>query len=100
MRSRRNRRGQGSQIRSLVERLKALEDSDFFSPVATAEPVIPTVVAAGRSWGVICWFSMGFACACIAGGIALLAAVTETRGKEAAASRSGVEFAALPAGWA
>jgi hypothetical protein len=95
VRWRRSRRGSRSQIRSLVERLNALEDTDFSSPV-TAEPVLSTMVAADRSWGLIRWFSIGLACACIVGGIALLAAAAETRAMEAGASPPSIELAVLP----
>ena len=84
MRWRRSRRGEKSQIRTLVERLKALEHTDLPSPAATAGPPVPTSVAAGRSRSLIGWFSIGFACAFMAGGIALLAAVTDSRATEAA----------------
>jgi hypothetical protein len=84
VRWRKSKRGENSEIRSLVERLKALEHTDFPSPAVTAAPAVPTCVAAGRSRSLMRWFSIGFACACIAGGIALLAAVTDTRATEAA----------------
>ena len=83
MRWRRSRRGQKSEIRSLMERLNDLECTNFVGSPVTAEPVVSTVVGIDRPWGVIVWFGIGFACACIAGGIALFAAVTETRAKEA-----------------
>jgi hypothetical protein len=83
VRWRRRRRGEKSEIRSLVERLKALEHTDLPSPAAAAGPAVPTSIAAGRSRSLIRWFSIGFACACIAGGIALLAAVTDSRATEA-----------------
>ena len=69
VRWRRSRRGEKSQIRTLVERLKALEHTDLPIPTSTAS----RAVAADRSRTLIHWFSIGFACACIAGGIALLA---------------------------
>jgi hypothetical protein len=84
VRWRRSRRGEKWEIRSLVERLKALEHTDLPSPAATTGPVVPTSVAAGRSRSLIRWFSIGFACACVAGGIALLAAATDSRATEAA----------------
>jgi hypothetical protein len=46
---------------------------------------------ADRSRRLIRWFSVGFACACIAGGIALIAAMTDIGETEAAPP------AALPA---
>jgi len=67
-----------------MERLKALEDFDFATPAATAGGAVHTTVAAGRPRGLIRWFSIGLACACIAGGIALLAAMADTRTTEAA----------------
>jgi hypothetical protein len=66
---RRSRRGEKWEIRSLVERLKALEHTDLPIPTSTAS----RAVAADRARTLIHWFSIGFACACIAGGIALLA---------------------------
>ena len=73
VRWRRSRRGEKWEIRSLVERLKALEHTDLPIPTSTASRAVPTSVAADRSRTLIHWFSIGFACACIAGGIALLA---------------------------
>jgi len=46
-----------------MERLKAVEHSDCPSPAATDGGAVPTTVAAGRSRGLIHWFSIGFACA-------------------------------------
>src|SRR5215475_13343107 len=70
---RRSRRGQKWEVRSLLERLNALEHTDFSSPVETASPTIPTSIPADFSRSLIHWFSVGFVCACLAGGIALLA---------------------------
>src|SRR5262245_7641801 len=55
----RSLRRQRSQTISLVKRLKALEAS---TPVGDA-----------RSPSLLGWFTVGFACACIAGGLALMA---------------------------
>ena len=74
MRWRRNRGRVTPETKSLVKRLKALEPRD--SPGlfgATAGRVVPSTVSAGRSRGLIRWFSLGFACACIGGGVAFLA---------------------------
>ena len=69
VRWRKSRPGVKWEIRSLVERLKAFEHTDLPIPTSTAS----RAVAADRSRTLIHWFSIGFACACIAGGIALLA---------------------------
>src|SRR5262249_62368282 len=67
------------------------------TPAATAGGAVPTTVAAGRSWGLIRWLSIGFAGACIVGGIALLAAVADNPGGgSATASRSAVGLAVSP----
>lgn len=79
----RSRRGEKWEIRSLVERLKALEHTDLPIPAVTAAPAVPISVAAGGSRHLIRWFSIGLACACIAGGIAVLETVTDTRATEA-----------------
>src|SRR6516225_12185873 len=55
----RSNRRERSQPSSLLERLKALEASTTFGHV--------------RAPGLVGWFTVGFACACIAGGLALLA---------------------------
>src|SRR5262249_7414754 len=73
----RSRRGEKWEMRSLMERLKALEHTDFSNPIATASPTIPASIPAERSRVLLRWFSVGFACACIAGGIALLAEMTD-----------------------
>jgi len=67
-----SRCGEKWEIRSLLGRLNALENTDP-GPAATECRSVPTSVAARRSWCLIRWFSIGFACGCIAGGIALLA---------------------------
>jgi hypothetical protein len=69
-------------MRTLVERLKALEDNDLPSPVATVTPRIPASIPAESSRRLVRWFSVGFACACIAGGIALLAEMIDLRANE------------------
>jgi hypothetical protein len=73
-----------------AERLKALEHTDIPSATVTAGPAVPTLVAADRSRSLIRWFSIGFACACIAGSIALLAEVTDIRATEAAPPAAGL----------
>ena len=78
-----------------MERLKALEDFDSATHVVTVGGAVHTTVAAGRPRGLIRWFSIGLACACIAGGIALLAAMAEYR-TFGAASRSPVGLAVSP----
>jgi hypothetical protein len=72
------RRGEKWEMRSLMERLNALENTDLLSPVVTASPTVPTSIPADWSRSLIHWFSVGFVCACIAGGIALLAEMTDT----------------------
>src|SRR5262245_18715097 len=53
---------------SLMERLKALEDSvDYAGPSVTSVRAVPTV-AVRRSPGLIHWFSLGFACSLLGGG--------------------------------
>ena len=64
-----SRRREKWEIRSLVERLKALEHTDFPISTLTASRAVPSSV--DRSRTLIHWFSIGFACACIAGGIAM-----------------------------
>lgn len=79
----RRRRGEKWDVRSLVARLNALEHTDFASPTVTTSPTIPTSVPADWSRSLVRWFSVGFVCACIAGGIALLAEMTDIRVTEA-----------------
>jgi hypothetical protein len=71
----RNRRRKSPGICSLVERLKALEDATDrpSSNMSAVSQAVHTNVAAGRS--LIHWFSLGFAFACIAGVIALVASL-------------------------
>ena len=87
----RRTRGDKWEMRSLMERLNALEHTDFSSPIGTESQTLPTSMPADRSRRLIRWFSVGFACACIAGGIALIAAMTDIGETEAAPP------AALPA---
>ena len=61
-----------------------LEDRDRATPAATAGGAVHTMVAAARPLCLTRWFSIGLACACLAGGIALLAAMADTRTMEAA----------------
>jgi hypothetical protein len=70
-------------MRSLVERLEALEHADFPSSIETVTPTIPTSVLADRPQRLVRWLSVGFACACIAGGIALLAEMIDIPATEA-----------------
>src|SRR5262249_4994190 len=57
VRWRRSRRGEKWEIRSLVERLKALEHTDLPIPTSTASRAVPTSVAADRSRTLIHWFN-------------------------------------------
>jgi len=84
VRSRRNRRKEKWEMRALVERLRALEDTDLPSSIGTVTPAIPTSIPADRPRRLVHWFSVGFACACIAGGIALLAELIDVRANETA----------------
>ena len=86
MRSRSGRHKEKWEIRSLVERLEALEHTDLPSPVVTVAPRIPTPIPADFPRRLVSWFSVGFACACIAGGIVLLADMIDIRANEAALS--------------
>jgi hypothetical protein len=74
MRSRTSSRRERSEIGSLMERLKALEDSlDFSGPGVASVRAVPTTVALRRSPSLIRWFSLGFACSLLGGGgIAIL----------------------------
>jgi hypothetical protein len=72
-----SRRGEPSDIGSLMQRLKALEDTavDFSIHDAT-DRAVPTTRAARGSPGLIPWFSLGFACSFLGGSaFALLASV-------------------------
>jgi hypothetical protein len=70
----RSRRRGSRDIASLIESLQALEDTDDFSePIVHTDAVVPEIVASGRSPGLIRWFTAGFACAFVGGGIALVA---------------------------
>jgi hypothetical protein len=75
----RRRRGEKWEMRSLVERLNALEHTDFSDLIVTASPTNPASVPADWSRSLIRWFSVGFVCACIAGGIALIAEMSDIR---------------------
>jgi len=72
-----SRRRGSSEITSLIESLHTLEDTDDFSdPVYLIEQTdvaAPEIVAPGRSPGLIRWFTAGFACAFVVGGIAMIA---------------------------
>lgn len=63
----------------MLDRLEALEHTDFSGPIETANPTLPSTVPADDPRRLIHWFSVGFVCACIAGGIALLAERTDIR---------------------
>jgi hypothetical protein len=71
----RNRRRRSPGIPSLVERLKALEDATDrpSTPMSAVGQAVHTNVAAGSS--LMHWFSLGFAFACIAGLVALIASL-------------------------
>jgi hypothetical protein len=71
-------------MRSLLERVKAAEHTDLPSPVGIVTPPIPVSKRTDRLRSLIHWFSVGFACACIAGAIALFAAIIDIRATEAA----------------
>ena len=86
VRSTSGRRKEKWEIRSLVEHLEALEHTDLLSPVVTVAPTIPTPNPADRPRRLVSWLSIGFACACIAGGIVLLADMIDIRANEAAFS--------------
>jgi hypothetical protein len=58
---------------SLLKRLQALEGTPDFSAPMAISGRIPATVAAGESSGLLSWFTLGFVCAFIGGGIALLA---------------------------
>jgi hypothetical protein len=79
----RSRRKERWEMRSLLERVKAPEHTDLPSPVIVTPP-IPISIPTGCSRSLIRWFSVGFACACIAGAIALLAEIIDIRATEAA----------------
>jgi len=66
-------------VQAALEAMRSKEDGS-----AVRRGAIPTTVAAGRSRGLIRWFSIGFTCACVAGGIALRAAVANARATAAA----------------
>ena len=86
----RRRRREGSQARSLVKRLKALEAS--------------FTVGEARSPGLLGWFTVGFACACIVGGVALIALllVRPAQAEQSFGACSRVEQvrqSGVPEGW-
>jgi hypothetical protein len=69
-----SRRSATSEIDSLLQRLKAIEDTVEFSIPNPAARAVPATRAAGGSLGLMRWFSLGFACSSLGGGgIALLA---------------------------
>src|SRR5262245_31179499 len=70
MRWGKSRRLGSPEIGSLLKRLQALEDTPVFSSPADLGQ---TPATAGRSPGLIRWLTLGFVCAFIGGGIALLA---------------------------
>jgi hypothetical protein len=70
----RGRRRGSLESASLIESLQALEDVDDFSDqIVHTDMVVREMVDSGRSPGLIRWFTVGFACAFVGGGIALLA---------------------------
>jgi hypothetical protein len=71
-----SRRREPSEIGSLMQRLKALENTvDFSTPHPTVRKV-PTARPVRRSLGLIRWFTFGFACSFLGGGgLALLASL-------------------------
>ena len=78
--SRRSGRKEKWEMRSLVERLEALEHEDL---PGSFTPIIPTSIPADRPRRLVRWFSVGFACACIAAAISLLAEMIDIRATEA-----------------
>jgi hypothetical protein len=61
-------------IGSLLDRLEALEETPEFSdPIVTTGLASSEIVAPIRSPGLIRWFTLGFACAFVGGGIVLVA---------------------------
>jgi hypothetical protein len=71
MPSKNGRRGV-SEIGSLLERLKAVEQGDLFAPVASVVPSARTKPVAARTRGLVECFGLGFASACVGGGVTLL----------------------------
>src|SRR6516165_9933911 len=70
----RNRRRGSPDIASLIESVQALHNTDdFLDPIEQIDVAAPEVVVSGRSPGLIRWFTAGFACAFVVGGIALIA---------------------------
>jgi len=70
----RGRRRERSQSGSLLERLKVLEASMVFaSPAVATDRVASGTVGNARPARLIGWFGLGFACACVGGGITLMA---------------------------
>ena len=67
-------RGRGSpEIGSLLKRLQALEQTPDLSNPTPISGRTAATFAAGRSPSLIRWLTLGFVCAFIGGGIALLA---------------------------
>jgi len=86
----RSNRRERSQPSSLLERLKGLEASTTFGHV--------------RAPGLVGWFTVGFVCACIAGGLALLALLlvhpAQAEQSFGACSRDEpIRQAGMPEGW-
>jgi len=68
-----SRRRESSEIGSLSQRLKALEDTIDFSKSNPTVRLAPIARVARRSLGLTRWFTFGFACSFLAGGgLALL----------------------------
>src|SRR5262245_52696813 len=73
MRWGRSRRRGSPAIGSLLKRLQALEDTPDFSSRQAIPGRMPATGAARQSPSLIRWFTLGFVCAFMGGGIALLA---------------------------
>jgi len=79
---------------SLLGRLEALEAStNFARPAVTTRRVGPGAVGDARSLGLVGWFGIGFACACLGGAVALLALllVRPAQAEQSFSARSRVE---------
>jgi hypothetical protein len=61
------------ELGSLLKRLQALEDTPDFSNEMAIPGRKPATVADGKLPGLMRWLTLGFVCAFIGGGIALLA---------------------------
>jgi hypothetical protein len=100
----RSSRRERSRTGSLLERLGALEASTVAHPAVTIGRVRPGAVGDARSLGLIGWFSIGFACACMGGAVALLALllVRPAQAEQSFGACSRVEpvpQSGVPPGW-